>query len=319
LGDQWYGNLGMSEDDLFARLRVFYGSMFADAAAARGKTRWGDKTPFHVRYLQLAARVFPDCRIVGIVRHLGAVTASLRKRFRYDATRATNHWERTTKQPVMAAMELGERCAVIRYEDLVSAPEPVLRTVLEHVGEPWSPAVLAHHEIQAVDGVSLESQGFTRIDQPLDPGRLSDWETRLGHDVRRELAAVAPLASFLGYDAAQTFPLAELTNPQQPLVTSRDLTARRRAVPTGVDWEHWPVPTRGNAPLLSNDQVVVALTATRPHPPPQPRQSSSRGIATRVRRRLSGVARQTLPQSARRRIHQARRNHPAIDRVVGPR
>ena len=45
------------------------------------------------------------------------MTGSLRKRFRYDVTRASRHWERTTKQLVMASMELGERCAVFGERD----------------------------------------------------------------------------------------------------------------------------------------------------------------------------------------------------------
>jgi hypothetical protein len=311
LGDQWYGNLGMTEADLLARLREFYGAMFADYAAAKGKSRWGDKTPFHVWHLQLAARLFPDCRIVGIVRHPGAVTASLRKRFRYDVHRAAQHWERTTKQLVMASMELGERCAVVRYEDLVCTPEPVMRAVLEHVGEPWSPDVLTHHEIQAIDGAPLESQGFTRVDRPLDPARLSWWETRLSDEGHRELAAIAPLAGFLGYDVARTFPLGALAEPPRPLVTGVELAARRRSRPSGVDWKQWPVPTLGNAPLLPGDPVAIATEADRPAP--------QRGAAARARRQLSVVARQVLPERARLRIHQARRDHPSIDRLVGPR
>jgi hypothetical protein len=311
LGDQWYGNLGMSETDLFARLREFYGSMFADAAAAKGKTRWGDKTPFHVWHLKLAAEVFPDCRVVGIVRHPGAVIASLRKRFRYDARRATEHWENTTKQLVMASMELGERCALIRYEDLVCTPEPVLRAVLAHVGEPWSADVLTHHEIQVVDGVPLESEGFTRVDRPLDPAQLSWWETRLGDHARRELGTVAPLADFLGYDVARTFPLDHLSDPPRPLVTGRDLAARRRTHPSGVDWSRWPVPTLGNAPLLPGEPAAAPAAADRPAPTP--------GAAGRARKRAITVARRMLPERARLRLHQLRRDHPSIDRLVGPR
>ena len=311
LGDQWYGNLGMSETDLFARLREFYGSMFTDAAAARGKTRWGDKTPFHVWHLQLAAQVFPDCRVIGIVRHPGAVVASLRKRFRYDAQRATEHWESTTKQLVMSAMELGERCALIRYEDLVCTPEPVLRAVLAHVGEPWSPDVLTHHEVQVVEGAPLESEGFTRVDRPLDPARLSWWETRLSDRARSELGTVAPLASFLGYDVTRTFPLGDITDPPSPLVTGQHLAARRRTRPGGVDWSRWPVPTLGNAPLLPGEEPAVA--------PERERAAPSGGAASRARKRAIAMTRRVLPEQSRLRLQQLRRDHPAIDRLVGPR
>jgi hypothetical protein len=310
LGDQWYGNLGMSEDDLFGRMREFYGAMFAANAAASGKSRWGDKTPFHVWHLQLAARLFPDCRIVGIVRHPGAVTGSLRKRFRYDVTRASRHWERTTKQLVMASMELGERCAVIRYEDLVRSPEAVMRAVLEHACEPWSPDVLTHHEIQASGEIPLESQGFTRVDRPLDPTQLTQWESLLRDEDRRRLADVAPLASFLGYDVDRTFPLADLADPARPLVTGTDLASRREAQPSGVDWKHWPTPTLGNAPLLAGDAVSVAAG--------EPDVAGRRG-GPRARRRAASLVRRVVPLAVRLRIHRARREHASIDRLIGPR
>jgi hypothetical protein len=310
LGDQWYGNLGMSEDDLFGRMREFYGAMFAANAAASGKSRWGDKTPFHVWHLPLAARLFPDCRIVGIVRHPGAVTGSLRKRFRYDVTRASRHWERSTKQLVMASMELGERCAVIRYEDLVRAPEPVMRAVIEHVGEPWSPDVLAHHEIQASGDIPLESQGFTRVDRPLDPTQLTGWETLLREGDRRRLADVAPLASFLGYDVERTFPLADLADPARPLVTGSDLAERRRDRPGRVDWSRWPTPTLGNAPLLPGDAAAAAMGEP---------EDAANGARPHVRQWAAAVIRRVVPLPVRLRIHRARREHAAIDRLIGPR
>jgi hypothetical protein len=312
LGDQWYGNLGMSEDDLFARMREFYGGMFAEAAAARGKSRWGDKTPFHVWHLELATKLFPDCRIVGIVRHPGAVTASLRKRFRYDVPRAAQHWELTTKALVMASMELGERCAVIRYEDLLRSPEPVMRAVLDHVGEPWSPDVLTHHEIQTAGGAPVESQGFTRVDRPLDASQLNRWESVLREEDRRALADLAPLASFLGYDVDHTFPLGDLADPPRVAVTGLDLARRRTTRPSGVDWKRRPTPTLGNAPLLAGEGPPTAVpgagegTAATGRP----------GLG--ARRRAASLARRVLPPSMRVRIHRARRKHPSLDRLVGP-
>jgi hypothetical protein len=312
LGDQWYGNLGMTEDDLFGRMREFYGAMFADLAAANGKSRWGDKTPFHVWHLQLAARLFPNCRIVGIVRHPGAVTASLRKRFRYDVTRASRHWERTTKQLVMASMELGGRCAVIRYEDLVRSPEPVMRAVLDHVGEPWSADVLTHHVVQAAGGAQLESQGFTRVDRPLDPTQLTQWESLLRDRDRLELTDLTPLASFLGYDVTRTFPLPDFAEPPAVLMTGVDLAARRESRPSGVDWSQWPTPTLGNAPLLPGDPAWADSTVDAD-------PANSGGVASRARRGAVSMARRALPPAVRGRIHRARREHPSIDRLIGPR
>jgi hypothetical protein len=185
-----------------------------------------------------------------------------------------------------------------------------MRCVLDHVGEPWSPDVLTHHEIQASGDIPLESQGFTRVDRPLDPTQLAQWESLLRDDDRRRLADVAPLASFLGYDVERTFPLADLADPARPLVTGDDLAARRAVRPSGVDWNRWPTPTLGNAPLLAGDAASAAAG--------EPDVAGPSG-GLRARRRAASLVRRVVPMPVRLRIHRARREHAAIDRLIGPR
>ena len=76
-GGDWYGRLNWTEDELDCRLREFYGGMFERYARAQGKSRWGEKTPFHTSHMATMASVFPDALFVGIVRHPGGVAASL--------------------------------------------------------------------------------------------------------------------------------------------------------------------------------------------------------------------------------------------------
>ena len=82
-GRDWYRRIDWSEEEFDARLRDFYGGMFERYAAAQGKPRWGEKTPFHTEHIEAMAHFFPTSVFVGIVRHPGAVAASLRKNFHY--------------------------------------------------------------------------------------------------------------------------------------------------------------------------------------------------------------------------------------------
>ncbi len=86
-GRGWYERLGFSEKEFDARLRDFYSGMFERYAAAQGKQRWGEKTPFHSRHIPEMAAVFPDSVFVGIVRHPGAVVHSLVEKFHYVPTK----------------------------------------------------------------------------------------------------------------------------------------------------------------------------------------------------------------------------------------
>ena len=82
-GAEWYQRIDWSEPELDERLRDFYAGMFARYAAERGKARWGEKTPFHTAHIATMAEIFPTSVFVGIVRHPGAVAASLQKSFHY--------------------------------------------------------------------------------------------------------------------------------------------------------------------------------------------------------------------------------------------
>ena len=52
-----------------------------------------------------------------------------------------------------------ERFAVVRYEELVLRPEPVLRELLDWLGEPWSDRVLEHHTVQVEPRRAADRRG----------------------------------------------------------------------------------------------------------------------------------------------------------------
>ena len=60
--------------DLSSGLRAFYRGY----AAARGKTRYGDKTPMHATDIDVLSRVLPEARFIHIIRDGRDVAASLR-------------------------------------------------------------------------------------------------------------------------------------------------------------------------------------------------------------------------------------------------
>jgi hypothetical protein len=233
-GGSWYGSLDLTEDELMARLAEFYGGLFRDFAARRGKQRWGDKTPFHVWHLDLALRMFPDATVIGIVRHPGATASSLERRFRRLTHDSLRHWANSTQKLLCECMDLGDRGLVLRYEELVSEPERVMRALLERIGEPWSDAVLRHHT--AADGPT-EVEGFTRADAAVTADNIDSWERHASADLRQQLSRVADLAAFLGYDVTHTLPLGSFTGSDgSPVLTGRDLLARRRTSTLDIDW-----------------------------------------------------------------------------------
>jgi hypothetical protein len=230
LGGDWYRNLNLTEEQLTAELATFYGGLFTSYAASRGKRRWGDKTPFHVWHLDLATRMYPDAMVVGIIRHPAAAVSSMRRRFRRPIGGSVKHWRRSTRQLLHAGAQLGDRFVLLRYEDLVTQPEAVMRALVAQLGEPWSDDVLTHHEVQP----TAESTGFTRTDRAVDTRSLAEWERELsGQSLNRVVKRTGGLATFLGYEPLRALPREPLGDP---LLTGIELAARMRSHGRDIDW-----------------------------------------------------------------------------------
>jgi hypothetical protein len=198
-GADWYQRINWSEPELDVRLREFYTGMFARYAAEQGKARWGEKTPFHTSLIPEMAAIFPTSVFVGIVRHPGAVAASLGDSFHYAYDDALSYWTTTNLALVEGARGLGDRFVLCRYEDLVTDPEPVLREVMLTVGEDFSPALLRHHVVQEEQGAPRVVDGSTSTRDAVDPRRAHRWTQDLTEVQRGALEGTAPLAGFFGY------------------------------------------------------------------------------------------------------------------------
>ena len=243
-GDEWYRRLDWTKAELDARLRDFYAGMFSRFARAQGKRRWGDKTPFHTSHIPAMAEVFPDAVFIGIVRHPGAVAASLRKSFHYTFPDALSYWAATNLDMARAATELGPRFVLCRYEDLLDHGEPVLRELTDWLGEPWSPDLLEHHRVQRDKGAPRVVDRSTSTRDAIDASRATSWLQDASGDDLQALEDTAALAAFFGYAADEPGsrePLAHGASGAPVLLPDGDVLSRRReAFASRVDFAARP-------------------------------------------------------------------------------
>jgi hypothetical protein len=314
-GGEWYEKLGFTEAEFEAELREFYGGLFSRFAQRQGKSRWGDKTPYHVWHMPDIARVFPDAVFVAIVRHPGAVAASLHDRFKYPWPRAVNHWVRSGLEVIRRGTELGSRVAVCRYEDLVLDPEPVLRELVDWLGVEWSGDLLEHHRVQSERGTPGQVEGRTRSDEPIDPSRISrKWLSIMEPEgtalLRRE---AAKQARFFGYEVDKADPPAPIVpegSGRRHLLTGEDLVVRQAEL--GIKrWGRWPRPSLKNQELRPRRAQVVPKGAAQPAPqknakakPAKPAGGAAprAGGAASSRGPAAKAVLQMLPERPRRRL-----------------
>ena len=208
-------------------MREHYDRLFMRYAEQHGKRRWGEKTPLHTWHVDSMARVFPDAQFIGMVRHPAASIASNIRRFGAPLKKNTTHWGRYSREVACQAARHADRFVLLRYEDLVLQPEPVLREVLDHLSEPWSDAVLEHHAVQGGRGGRKQVEGKSRVDEPIDVSRISRWTEQLNRKQKRHIfRRHAELARFFGYDVRDPATLEPLAGEGRLVATGAEVAAR---------------------------------------------------------------------------------------------
>jgi Sulfotransferase family len=135
---------GVSDEEWLTMVRSMVETFQLRYAGSAGKTRWALKLPENALIIDFLDRLYPNCQVIHIVRDPRDVIASNSKK--YGSRRDYFYGERWV-QYVRAAETKGrllgsERFHTLRYEDFVSDPESVLRSLVSWLGEPWSDDVL---------------------------------------------------------------------------------------------------------------------------------------------------------------------------------
>lgn len=169
-GPHWHRleRFGFPREYWLEKVRAFFGGVHADYARRRGKRRWAEKTPRYVEILDLVDELFPDALYLHIVRDGLDVVASHRARWGWKrAYGAIDDWRRL----VVRARRFGERVGPgrfleVRYEEVVTRPEEVLRSVFAFLDEPFDPRVLRFHEVEH----DLPEAARTRMERLMESG-----------------------------------------------------------------------------------------------------------------------------------------------------
>jgi len=110
--------------------------------------RWGDKTPIYASCLSALLGVFPDMRVIHLIRDGRDVAASLFRLGILDLPAASDRWV----TPVRAARAFGRRHAgqymEVRYESFVSDPPSVVAEVVSFLDLAYDDRMLRHHETE---------------------------------------------------------------------------------------------------------------------------------------------------------------------------
>ncbi len=159
----------------------FVDAIFRAYADSLGKARWGDKTPFYTPDIDILRLVFPDAKIIHLVRDGRDVVVS-QKSIEWMSSNLPKliqdwRWKTTIAHKVGAVLK--DDYLEIRYEDLVRHPEENLRRICNFLDEPYDPTMLEYSD-SATGVVPEESLKWHRNSiRPPDPSQLDKWKTQL--------------------------------------------------------------------------------------------------------------------------------------------
>lgn len=191
--------------------RDLIAAIFQTHANSLGKPRWGDKTPSYTPDIDIIRGIFPEAKIIHLVRDGRDVVLS-HKSIEWASGNLLKlildwQWKTTIAHKVGAV--LGDDFLEVRYEDLVRDPEGILRQICHFIDEPYDQKMLSYSE-NAKDLVPTESLKWHRNSiQPPDPSQVNMWKRQLSKSERIifEQLAGETLALF-GYELENLKPTA---------------------------------------------------------------------------------------------------------------
>lgn len=189
-----------------AGLRGLY-QRAARAAGWDGAKGLIDKSPFATAHLGLIQQVFPGAPVIFLARHpCDVVLSCLMNNFEINS--GTVHFTRldTAVQLYSGVMGLWQlylkrlpmRHHLLRYEDLVQAPEAELRRLLDFLGLPWSARVLEHADAARRRG-RITTPSYHQVSKPLYQGARGRWR-RYAKYLESYIPVLQPYIEAFGYD-----------------------------------------------------------------------------------------------------------------------
>ena len=186
--DYWFQRQEITREAFSAYVGSGINALFT--VRSEGK-RWIEKTPRNSLIAHVLAEVFPGAAFVHILRDGRYAVHSMNHFFNAIDEQTQTKWRamgyapawgidfrtacRTWRDHVRAAMEFQrerpERCLTVRYEELVSNPEPGFRVLTRFLGEPYE-----HAPANFLRSNRIQSSFPDTSEDPSPRGRSDPWE-----------------------------------------------------------------------------------------------------------------------------------------------
>jgi hypothetical protein len=162
--------------ELVASVNIHY-------ALKHNKAIWGDKTPGYVMHLDLIKKLYPNAKVIHLIRDPRDVVPSLLKYYsvgpqtkRWSTTIA--YWKTHVEQGMMDGPKyFGNNYLEIRYEDLVQDSKVVLESIFSFLNLDYEAKILEYKVSSETVLKKWEWHGETL--KPLNKDNIDKWKINL--------------------------------------------------------------------------------------------------------------------------------------------
>lgn len=176
--------------------RDFLNAIFTPATIRHGATRWGEKTPRNIFYIDQLWKIFPNMRFIHIIRDGRDVVASMLQngfwpiapspahpttmdfQGQVSFRKAINYWVTMLEIARRSAAKVPrENYLELRLEDLVTQSDVFLPQLMDFLNEEIDPKLLSFR---------LNRSNSQRWKQDLSPKQIQYFHEHAGHVLERE-------------------------------------------------------------------------------------------------------------------------------------
>lgn len=162
----WYNRCGS-----FSVSGVFEALVRHDANVGKSMI-WGDKSPAYIRQIPLIKKLFPEAKIIHIIRDVRDYCLSINNVWGKNMMRAAQRWADDVAKARSDGALFKEDCIELKYEDLLDNPEIILMRLCEFLGVEYEDQMLEFKN-------PTENYGDARDKKEVVSSNKRKWEKKL--------------------------------------------------------------------------------------------------------------------------------------------
>jgi len=157
------------------------GTVFQQYSQTRHKSRWGDKRPYYIRYIPQLLKLYPDARIIHVIRNGHDCIASLKRMpwWNKNSIHSMLNWRHSIRMGVKAARAFKDQFLEVRYEDIVRHPETQLKKICDFINVKYESGMLEFHLNTEINIPGYKKEWHHKTFKPLSDDEIDKGKEQL--------------------------------------------------------------------------------------------------------------------------------------------